>query len=105
MPIPAQTIARFGGFASFAPGYPNSTLAPTLQLWNNHGMGQDDQRKSSNRFDEAIRRFDEANSRDPNRELVDGVPQPRELIYARWLTDWVLKLSPDASEPLRLAAR
>lgn len=57
------------------------------------------------RFAAAIRRFDEENSRDPNREVVDGVAHPREAIYARWLTDWVLKLCPDASEELRLAAR
>jgi len=49
----------------------------------------------------AIRRFDEENSRDPN--LENG--QPRELLYALRLTDWVLKLNPDASEALRLAAR
>jgi len=36
---------------------------------------------------------------------VDDKPQPRELIYAQWLTEWVLKLAPNASEPLRLAAR
>jgi len=36
---------------------------------------------------------------------VDGVSQPRELVYAKWLTDWVLKLAPGASEELRLAAR
>jgi Domain of unknown function (DUF4202) len=36
---------------------------------------------------------------------VAGVAHPRELIYAQWLTEWVLKLCPDASEPLRLAAR
>jgi hypothetical protein len=36
---------------------------------------------------------------------VDGKPQPRELIYAQWLTDWVLRLCPQASEALRLAAR
>lgn len=60
---------------------------------------------SSNRFEEASRRFDDANARDPNREVVGGILQPRELVYARWLTDWVLKLCPQASEPLRLAAR
>ena len=38
-------------------------------------------------------------------EIVDGDSHPRELIYAQWLTDWVLKLCPDASEALRLAAR
>jgi hypothetical protein len=31
--------------------------------------------------------------------------RPRELVYAERLTDWVLKLAPDASEALRLAAR
>ena len=57
------------------------------------------------RFAAALRRFDEENARDPNTELVDGAPQPRELAYARWLTEWVLKLAPNASEELRLAAR
>lgn len=38
-------------------------------------------------------------------EIIDGKPQPREVVYAQWLTDWVLKLAPDASEALRLAAR
>ena len=57
------------------------------------------------RFEAALRRFDEENSRDPHSENVDGVSHPREFIYAQWLTDWVLKFSPNASEELRLAAR
>lgn len=57
------------------------------------------------RFAAAIRCFDEANSRDPNFEMFNGQSHPRELVYAQWLTDWVLKLSPNASETLRLAAR
>ncbi len=57
------------------------------------------------RFTAAIRRFDEENARDPNTEVVEGASRPRELLYARRLTDWVLRLKPDASEPLRLAAR
>ena len=57
------------------------------------------------RFAAAARRFDQENSADPNTELVDGIAQPRELVYARWLTDWVLRLCPQATEPLRLAAR
>src|SRR5688572_29360637 len=57
------------------------------------------------RFEAALRRFDEENSRDPNREIVNGVGRPRELVYAERLTDWVLKLCPGASEELRLAAR
>ena len=53
------------------------------------------------KFLSAIARFDADNSRDPNRENS----QPRELLYAQRLTEWVLKLCPHASEPLRLAAR
>jgi hypothetical protein len=52
-----------------------------------------------------LRRFDEANARDPNREVIDGVSQPRELLYAQRLVKWVLRLCPGASEELRLAAR
>lgn len=59
----------------------------------------------SHRFEAAIRRFDEANSRDPNVQTVNGSPLPRELAHARWLSAWVLRLRPDASEALRLAAR
>jgi hypothetical protein len=57
------------------------------------------------RLEAALRRFDEENARDPNRETEEGVEHPRELLYARRLTDWVLTLCPDASEALRLAAR
>ena len=53
------------------------------------------------RFDRAIRRFDEENGHDPNTEAG----RTRELLYAERLTDWVLRLSPDAGEALRLAAR
>ena len=52
------------------------------------------------KFTAAITRFDAENSRDPN--LENG--RPRELLYAERLTDWVLKLCPNASEPLQLAA-
>jgi len=57
------------------------------------------------RFEAAIRRFDEENARDPNIEILDGAGRPRELVYAERLTGWVLKLCPNASEALRLAAR
>jgi hypothetical protein len=48
------------------------------------------------RFQEAIRRIDAVNASDPR-----GI----ELPYAQRLSAWVVRLSPDASEPLRLAAR
>lgn len=57
------------------------------------------------RFEAALRRFDEENSRDPNTEVEGGVSRPREWLYAQRLTKWVLQLCPDASEELRLAAR
>src|SRR5580765_412547 len=61
--------------------------------------------EDASRFEAAIRRFDEENARDPNRETINDKAEPRELVYAQWVTDWVLRLSPNASEPLRLAAR
>jgi len=57
------------------------------------------------RFQAAIARFDQANSEDPNKEVHEGEEHPRELLYARRLTKWLELLEPDASEPLRLAAR
>ena len=56
------------------------------------------------RFAAAVQRFNEANARDPYTVEVEGVAQPRELVYSRWLVDWVLRLQPNASEALRLAA-
>jgi hypothetical protein len=64
-------------------------------------MGQN----TNTSFAEAIRRFDEENSRDPHREQVEGVDHPRELLYAQRLTDWVRRLAPEAAETLLLAAR
>jgi hypothetical protein len=61
--------------------------------------------RDPDRFAAALRRFDAENARDPHVEQVAGVAHPRELIYAQWLTEWVLKLCPGASEELRLAAR
>jgi hypothetical protein len=63
------------------------------------------QPREPDKFEAALRRFDAENSRDPNRENSGGVSQPRELLYAQRLTGRVLRLCPDASEELRLAAR
>ena len=56
-------------------------------------------------FDEAIRRFDQANAEDPRTEIINQDEIPRELAFARGVYNWVLKLSPTASEELLLAAR
>jgi hypothetical protein len=68
-------------------------------------MSESFQPADAGRYAAALHRFDEENARDPNRETADGVAQPRELLYAQRLSDWVLRLYPDASESLRLAAR
>jgi hypothetical protein len=68
-------------------------------------MSHNFQPADPSRFETALRHFDEVNSGDPNQEIVNGSPQPRELAHARWLSAWVLRLCPEASEALRLAAR
>ena len=68
-------------------------------------MSETFQPRDARKYEAAIRRFDADNSRDPNREMAGGVSQPRELLYAQRLTGWVLRLCPEASEELRLAAR
>jgi hypothetical protein len=62
-------------------------------------------RNEEQAFREAIRRFDEANSADPNTIIIDGKPVPYELFYAIRLTEWVQRLSRNASPALLLAAR
>ncbi len=58
------------------------------------------------RYAAAIHKFDEENAKDPTQlPAGSGEVQGRELVYARWLTGWVLRLAPNASEELRLAAR
>jgi hypothetical protein len=59
------------------------------------------QPRDPQKFENALRRFDGENFRDPNSE--NG--RPRELLYAERLTNWVLRLCPNAGEELRLAAR
>ncbi len=59
----------------------------------------------TDRFAEAIRRIDVANSHDPRREKWHGFDHPAELLYAQRMTDWLIHLEPGASEALRIAAR
>jgi Domain of unknown function (DUF4202) len=65
---------------------------------------QEFQPANRERFERALRRFDQENAGDPNPGPAGG-GRPRELVYAQWLSDWVLRLCPEASEELRLAAR
>ncbi len=61
--------------------------------------------KSTSRYRVALSLFDAANAEDPTREEVEGVSYPRELLYARRMTERLESFAPDASEALRLAAR
>jgi hypothetical protein len=60
---------------------------------------------SNDRLSVAFDRFDADNARDPNRELFEGAAAPKEWAYARRMSAWLERVAPDASEPLRLAAR
>jgi hypothetical protein len=94
---------RFPGkhYKHRATNFPTNNLARQSLSAKYHVVPQLIQPRDHQKFETAIRRFDEENARDPNRE--NG--QPRELLYAQRLTNWVLQLCPEASEPLRLAAR
>jgi hypothetical protein len=56
-------------------------------------------------FDDAIRRFDEANAEDPNSEIVSGQPLPKELVYGQRMSARLAVFAPDAPETVKLAAR
>ena len=57
------------------------------------------------RLDDALRRFDEANAEDPNTEMVDGQPLPKELVYGQRMSVRLAGFAPDAPETVKLAAR
>lgn len=57
------------------------------------------------RFARVIARIDQLNSQDPTQEVVGGFSHPRELLYATRLSAWVMRLNPQASEALQIAAR
>jgi hypothetical protein len=52
----------------------------------------------------ALSRFDAVHLQDPRTIEVDGARAPWSVHYHRRLGDWVLRLDPRASTPLRLAA-
>lgn len=59
----------------------------------------------SSRLSAALAAFDEANRQDPNLEIVDGKPVPKELIYGQRMSQRLALFCPTASEALQLAAR
>lgn len=61
--------------------------------------------KNTPRFETAMAQFDALNSEDPNQTVEDGLPHPKELLYAERMTKRLAAFAPDASEALQLAAR
>lgn len=60
---------------------------------------------SPDRLRRAFERFDEINAQDPRSEVVEGEERPKELVYARRMSETLNRFEPDASEALRLATR
>jgi hypothetical protein len=56
-------------------------------------------------FQAVIAAIDALNAADPRRDTVDGVERPREAVYAERMSACLSRLYPEASEPLRIAAR
>jgi len=57
------------------------------------------------RYQAAIAAFDQANAEDPNREMADGTEYPKELLYARRMSEMQERYAPEASEAAKLAVR
>ncbi|MBP2833613.1 DUF4202 domain-containing protein [Aquimarina sp. U1-2] len=60
---------------------------------------------SIHKLSEAYILFDKANAQDPNTEEVNGSVMPKELIYGQRMSQVLDVFEPNASEPLKLAAR
>lgn len=58
-----------------------------------------------NKLSIAFQKFDDYNKQDPNIITWDGIPYPQEYFLAIKLYEWIVKLTPDASEELLLASR
>ena len=59
---------------------------------------------SSESLARLLAKIDALNAQDPNRDEADGKSWPRELLYAKRLSEWARKLEPYPSEELLIAA-
>lgn len=60
---------------------------------------------NTSRYQLAIDRIDEENSRDPHTEISNGKKFPREFLYSLRMSEKLIEYKPQASEILRVAAR
>ncbi|MFL5291354.1 MAG: DUF4202 domain-containing protein [Myxococcales bacterium] len=60
---------------------------------------------TDNRFERAIALFDAANAEDPRMDHDHGEAVPRELLYARRMSEMLERFAPEAPEAVKLAVR
>ncbi len=84
-----------------APGVP--PLTPPSRMEEARKMTPPSTRLA--RLEDALRRIDEANAKDPNAESFEGKDYPKALLYSMRMTKWLEAVAPEASEALRLAVR
>ena len=60
---------------------------------------------SDNRLATVIAWIDAANAADPSVEILEGVSQPKALLYGKRMSAWLERGYPKSSEPLKIAAR
>jgi hypothetical protein len=60
---------------------------------------------TDNRFQRAIALFDAANAEDPRMDDDHGEAVPRELLYARRMSEMLERFAPEAPEAVKLAVR
>ena len=61
--------------------------------------------KNQIRFNNTIASFDAINRDDPHQININGIQQPKELVYAERLSEMLNRYAPEASEVLQLAVR
>lgn len=57
------------------------------------------------KLDDAFAQIDAANGLDPNTETFEGQDYPKEVLYSQRMTNWMDKVSPEAPDFMKIAAR
>ncbi|WP_298765261.1 DUF4202 domain-containing protein [uncultured Polaribacter sp.] len=58
-----------------------------------------------NKFNQALELFDQANAKDPNKEVWQEKEYPKELLYGIRMSETLEEFEPNASEAVQLAVR
>lgn len=58
-----------------------------------------------NKFNQALELFDQANAKDPNKEVWQEKEYPKELLYGIRMSETLEEFKPNASEAVQLAVR